>query len=248
MKPANDHFSPLAGNYAQFRPGYPKQLFELIARLAPSRDCVWDCATGSGQAAVALAPHFARVVATDGSAAQIASAQSHEKIDYRVASAESSGLPDRSVDAVTVAQALHWFEFDRFYAEVKRVLRPGGIIAVWSYDLFTVNSRVDPIVNDFYERLVHPYWPAERRHVETGYRDIPFPFESLQTPHFEMSAGWELARMLGYLRTWSATKRYREANGRDPVDLIAQELSAAWGESGTHLTVTWPLSLRIGRL
>lgn len=248
MQSEKDHFSPLAENYARYRPGYPQELFDLVARLAPSTRCAWDCATGSGQAAVQLARSFDQVIASDGSARQVASAEPHDRVHYHVASAEKSGIPDGSVDAVTVAQALHWFDFDRFYAEVERVLKPGGIIAVWSYDLFSVNPRIDGIVNDFYQRSIHPYWPAERRHVENGYRDIPFPFERLQTPDFEMSARWDLGHLLGYLRTWSAAKRYQEALGRDPVELIEGELATAWHESGPVLMVRWPLSLRIGRV
>jgi SAM-dependent methyltransferase len=247
MKATNDHFSSLAQSYAQYRPGYPSSLFEHIADLAPSTGCAWDCATGSGQAAVELARHFELVIATDASARQIESARPRKNVEYRVGAAEKSGLPDSCADVVTVAQALHWFDFDRFYGEVNRVLKPGGIIAVWSYELFTIDPGIDPIVNRLYSEPLGPYWPPERRHVENGYRNIPFPFEQLPAPAFHMSARWDLPRLLGYLRTWSAVKRYREAEGRDPVDLIHRELSAAWTEADSALTLKWPLTLRLGR-
>lgn len=248
MKPTNDHFSALAEGYARHRPGYPSELFRFLAEQAPSREQAWDCATGSGQAAIGLAPHFDRVVATDGSPQQVAQAAPCRGVDYRVAPAEASGLPDASLDLITVAQALHWFDLDPFYAEVRRVLKPGGIIAVWSYNLLTIAPAVDAVVNHLYEAVVGPYWPAERRHVENGYRDLPFPFERVATPAFAMTAEWDLGHLLGYLQTWSATRRFREAQGEDPVETIREALEAAWGEPHATRQVRWPLRLRVGRL
>lgn len=248
MDPSRDHFSALAERYARYRPGYPQELFAFLAELAPAPSVAWDCATGSGQAAVGLASHFERVIATDGSARQLAAAATHPKVDYQVAEAERSGLASGSVDLVTVAQALHWFDLERFYAEVRRVVRPGGLIAVWSYNLLTISEPVDRLVNRLYDGLLGPYWPPERALVEQGYAAIPFPFELVGAPRFAMDAQWSLDQLTGYLQTWSAARRYREATGQDALALIAPALSEAWGEPAAVRPVSWPLVLRVGRV
>ncbi|MCP4377042.1 MAG: class I SAM-dependent methyltransferase, partial [bacterium] len=204
-----DHFSDQSGDYLRYRPSYPGALFAFLAEIPPMQHRAWDCATGSGQAAHGLSTHFERVIATDASAAQIDSAVPAANVHYRVAPAEASGLPDRSVDLVTVAQALHWLDLERFYGEVRRVLKPGGLLAVWSYNLLRTDPAIDAEVDAFYSHTVGPYWPPERRLVESGYRDLPFPFPELDTPPFAMTARWRLEQLLGYLGTWSATKRYR---------------------------------------
>lgn len=242
-----DHFSALAADYASFRPHYPEVLFAWLAQQAPARNLAWDCATGSGQAALGLAAHFARVIATDASAEQIANARRNPRVDYAVAPAEDSGLAAQSVDLITVAQALHWFDLERFYAEVRRVLRPGGVLAVWTYNVLrTDNNAVNALVDHLYSEVLGPWWPLERRLVENGYRDLPFPFAELATPSFAMRTEWALPHLLGYLRTWSAVKRYREACGTDPVATIADALTAAAGACD-RLRVEWPLALRVGR-
>ncbi len=243
----SDHFSAVAEGYARFRPTYPPELFAWLAGLPGHPRVAWDVATGNGQAAVALAEHFARVEASDHSAAQVERAVAHPRVAYRVAPAERSGLADGSVDLVTVAQALHWFDHARFYREVERVLAPGGAIAVWCYNLLDVDPAVNVVLRRYYTEVVGSYWPAERRLLEDGYRTIPFPFDEIDPPSFAMRAPWRLADLVGYLGTWSATDRYRSANGEDPVALVAADLAAAWGEPEAVREVRWPLTLRVGR-
>lgn len=244
----SDHFSAVAANYADFRPTYPPALFSWLASLTPARDMAWDCAAGSGQASADLARHFGRVLATDASAKQIAAAQPHPQVEYRVAPAEKSGLPDASVDLLTVAQALHWFDLDRFYAEAQRVLKPGGVLAVWTYGVLLLDdARINECVQVFYRDTVGAYWPPERRHVETGYRELPFPFPEIAAPPLQMETSWTLAQLLGYFGSWSATGRYIAACGSDPVSALAQELEPLWGDPVRQRTMAWPLSLRVGR-
>ncbi len=224
-----DHFAKVAGAYAGFRPRYPAALYAWLAEIAPRRELAWDCACGSGQASLDLAAHFDHVVATDASAAQIAAAPACPNITFRVAPAESSGLPDASVDLVAVAQALHWFDFDRFYAEVRRVAKPGGLLAVWTYSTLSVEGEdVEARVEDFYRNIVGPYWPPERRHVESGYRTLPFPFDEIAAPEFTMQAGWNLPELLGYFRSWSSTGRFMAARGFDPVARLEEQVLPLW--------------------
>ncbi len=245
----SDHFAPVAGQYADFRPCYPAGLFAWLASQCPAHALAWDCGAGSGQASVALAAHFTRVHATDASADQIAHAERHAAVDYTVAPAERSGLPDASADLVTVAQALHWFDLPSFCSEVRRVLKPGGVIAAWTYGVHvTEGEAVDAVVRHFYEHVVGPCWPPERRHVENGYRELPFPFARIDAPEFEMQVRWPLAQLLGYLGSWSATARYRNANGSDPLPALQQQLLPLWGDPAQPRTVSWPLSLLAGRL
>lgn len=242
-----DHFSGVAAGYARFRPGYPPALFAWLAERAPARDAAWDCATGSGQAAVGLAEHFARVVATDASGEQVAHARPHPRVEYRVAPAERSGLDPASVDLVTVAQALHWLDLPAFYREVRRVLRPGGLLAVWSYgNLSLPDERLDRILQAFYHDTLGPCWPPERRLVEEGYASLEFPFAEAAPPPFAMEADLTLADLGGYLRTWSAVKRYAEAHGTDPVEAVEAELRPTWGDPGRPRRVRWPLAIRAG--
>jgi len=248
MSAFKDHFSGHAADYRVFRPTYPPELFAFLASVAPAHELAWDCGTGSGQAAVVLAEHFARVFATDASAEQIANAEPHPKVEYAVAPAEACPLPDASADLVTVAQALHWFGFDRFYAEVKRVLEPGGLLAVWTYDLHAVNADVDPVLARLQSEFVGPYWPPERALVGAGYRTIPFPFEEVPAPAFGMTAEWNLPTLLGYMSTWSATKRFAAAHGFDPLERLADDFAAAWGDPAAVRTVRWKLALRLGRV
>ncbi|MGH9903255.1 MAG: class I SAM-dependent methyltransferase [Pyrinomonadaceae bacterium] len=243
-----DYFSGHAVDYAKYRPSYPRALFEYLASVAPGRERAWDCATGNGQAAHGLAEFFARVVATDASASQVENAPAHERITYRVAPAEKTDIDPGSVDLVTVAQALHWFDLDNFYSEVKRVLRPGGLLAVWSYNLLEATPAVDEKLWEFYSETVGPYWPPERRILEERYRTIPFPFDELKAPAFRMEARWTLPDLLGYLSTWSATKRYIAARGADPVAGIADELLPLWGTPEEEKPVRWPLDVRAGVL
>jgi SAM-dependent methyltransferase len=240
-----DHFSAVSGNYAAFRPRYPPELFDWLAGVAPGRGLAWDCACGSGQASGDLAGHFSRVVATDLSASQLEEAPPHPRIEYRVAVAEAGGLPAAAVDVVTVAQALHWFKLDHFYAEVRRVLRPGGVLAAWCYGICQVaDPEVDPGLQDFYHRVVGPYWPPERKLVEDGYRSLPFPAPELAAPPLTLVHEWSLDTLLGYVRSWSATARYLRAVGADPVPPLAADLGRVWGDPARRRKIRWPLSVR----
>lgn len=244
-----DHFAKVATTYASHRPTYPKELFAWLAKNTPEQKLVWDCATGTGQAAVALADHFAQVWATDASASQIAAATPCPTITYHTAPADNSGLADRSVDLVTVAQALHWFDLASFYTEVRRVLKPGGLLAVWTYGVFRTegdaSDQVQKLLDGFYYKTVGPCWPPERRHVENGYADLMFPFPEISPPACAMAVDWTLADLAGYLRSWSATSRYIELHGRDPVSsLVEQQLAPLWGTERRR--VVWPLSIKAG--
>jgi SAM-dependent methyltransferase len=243
-----DHFSGHAGMYHEARPTYPPALFDWLATLAPARDLAWDAGCGNGQASVELAARFARVFASDPSATQIANAEARANIDYRVEPAEQSTLADASADLVTVAQALHWFDHARFDAEVRRVLKPGGVFAAWAYADCRVDAAVDVVKDRVFVDLTGPYWPPEREHVDTGYRLLAFPYEAIAAPPFEMIAMWTLAQFLAYLRSWSATQRYLKANGVDPVALVETELAQAWGDPLVARAVRWDFHLRCGRV
>jgi SAM-dependent methyltransferase len=248
MKPYADHFSRLAPAYASCRPSYPDELFAYLSEISSRRELAWDCAAGTGQATVPLTRFFRRVIATDASSAMIDNASAHPSVEYRVAPAEASGLEPESVDLVTVAQALHWLDVEPFYAEVERVLVPDGVLAVWTYGRqYLDHKAMDSILERFYTDIVGPYWPGERRHVESGYRTLRFPFPELDPPAFAMQEEWTLSELLGYLRTWSATQRFRETQGHDPVDQLEGELAPLWGNPASVWRIRWPLSLRVGR-
>ncbi|MBL9173311.1 MAG: class I SAM-dependent methyltransferase [Verrucomicrobiales bacterium] len=244
-----DHFSSVARTYAEFRPKYPAALFDFLASRVPREAAVWDCAAGNGQATLDLAARFARVYGTDASAEQIASAPAVPSIEWRVAPADHSGLPDASVGLVTVAQAIHWFPFDRFYAEVRRVLQPGGLLAVWAYGACSVAApAMQDLITEYYDGIVGAFWPPERRFVEEGYRTIPFPWVETRCPDLTMEADWNLDELLGYFGTWSATNRYRKATGLNPLEPLRDSLLPHWGDPSQTRRILWPLALRVGRL
>lgn len=246
--PSTDHFSRQAAQYRASRPDYPAALFAQLARLAPAQDLALDCATGNGQAALGLAAHFRRVVATDLSTAQLEQRRQDPRIVYVAATAERLPIADRSVDLVTVAQALHWLDLPGFYAEVQRIARPGAVVAAWSYGLMRVAPAIDRVVTDLYEDIVGAFWPPERALVESGYRELPFPFEPIPTAPLALRAEWPLERLLGYLASWSAVQRFKDASGRDPVGLVRDALAAAWGDAAVPRSIEWPLALRVGRV
>lgn len=248
MPDFKDHFSATAKSYRAFRPGYPSELFEWLAGVSPGRDAALDCGSGNGQAAVGLAPYFGRVFAVDPSDEQIRNAIPGKNVEYRVAPAEATGLDDGSVDLVVAGQALHWFDFDRFYPEVERVTRPaGGVFAAFTYGLIRPGGELDRVVEKFYYDVLAEFWPPERRHVDSGYRSLPFPFTEIESPHFELVESWDLQRLTGYLATWSAVKEYRRRTGTDPLPEVARELARAWDEPASR-QVRWPLALRVGKV
>jgi SAM-dependent methyltransferase len=248
-----DHFSGHATGYRDARPLYPDALFDWLAREAPSQGLVWDAGCGNGQASVALAERFARVVATDPSASQIANAEANPNVDYRVEPAEKSSLADASADLATVAQALHWFDFPRYFAEAARVLKPRGVLAAWSYSDCRVAPDIDALKDRVYVDLTGAHWPPERAYVDAGYRTIAFPFGArapfveVEAPAFEMRVDWDAHQFLAYLRSWSATQRYIKANGSDPVATIEDDLLDAWGDPSATRAVRWDFHVRCGR-
>jgi SAM-dependent methyltransferase len=243
-----DHFSAVAAGYASHRPDYPPALFSWLAAQCARRDRAWDCATGSGQAARGLAAHFAAVIATDASARQIGQAAPAPGVEFRVAPAERSGLEAASVDLVAVAQALHWFAGEAFYAEARSVLRPGGVLAAWGYGRLRFGApRVEAVLLPFYEQALAPFWPEERRHVETQYRSLPFPAPEIAAPQFGIERRWNLAQTLGYIGTWSAVSRAREAGASTVWETFAAALARVWGDPAREQAVHWPLFLRAAR-
>ncbi|MFI5454124.1 MAG: class I SAM-dependent methyltransferase [Isosphaerales bacterium] len=243
-----DHFSGHADRYEAFRPTYPEALFAYLTSLCPFRDLAWDCATGNGQAAVAVAAYFRAVIATDASQKQIDQAHPRENVRYLVAPADAVSIDDASVDLITVAQALHWLDLPAFYAEVRRVARRACMIAVWCYQLHTIAPKIDAIIHRLYADIVGADWPPERRLVEDGYRTLAFPFEEVDSSPFQMVHSWDLNHLVGYLGSWSSVQRYRTRTGLDPLELIRAELELAWGEPGQSRDVKWPLHVRVGRV
>jgi SAM-dependent methyltransferase len=241
-----DHFSRQSAAYRRFRPGYPSALFEFVAARAPGRQLAVDCATGNGQAAVELAGHFDAVLAVDGSTSQLARAERHARVHYAAALAEQLPVREHSVSLVAAAQAVHWFEFGRFYAECRRVLVPGGLLAVWCYEKFRVDAAVDAVVDRFYTEVVGHHWPAERSYVEQGYRTLPFPWREEAVPDFVLETDWDLEEVMGYLSTWSAVQRYSDQLGRDPLPDLRLRLAALWPSTGTR-RLRWPIHMRVGR-
>ena len=242
-----DHFSVGSASYAKFRPHYPDALFDFLAESAPARRDAWDAGTGSGQAAVSLARWFANVIATDPSASQIDRATRHPRVTYRVEPAERSSLEPSSMDLVTAAQAVHWFDRARFWMEVRRVLRSNGVIAIWTYNLFEIAPPIDEIVRQFYGGTVGPYWPPERRLVEQRYQPIDFPFAEFDAPDFVIEQLMTLDDVVGYIRTWSATRGFIKHHQVDPVDDLVKELTRAWQSPEPRLA-RWPIAMRVGRL
>lgn len=244
-----DHFSGVASDYATFRPQYPAALFDWLASICRRHEVAWDCACGSGQASRPLAAHFDLVVGTDASPTQVAAAEATENLRFVVAASETVPIADGVFDLVTVAQALHWFVGETFFAEVRRVVRPGGVFAAWTYGMpQIVTDRIENVVHGFINGLLGPYWPPEVRMVLDGYASIELPFEELETPAFELELEWDRVRFLGFVRTWSAVGRFVEANGEDPVRRLEDELEGLWGSEEDLLPISYRLKLRAARV
>ena len=243
-----DHFSSHSKAYSKSRPGYPEELFDFLTGLVPERKLVWDCATGNGQAAVSLAKYFEKVIATDASSQQIDNAFELENIEYLVAPAEEIYFEDETVDMVTVATALHWFDHDRFFAEVKRVLKPGGIFAAWSYAESKISDDIDPIMDYFSKEYLYEYWPPEARlNWMERYENIEMPFERIEAPAFNMEMEWDLEQFINYLHSWSAVKKHHEETKFDPVEIVFPELKELWGNIEDVKKVRWELIFKAGR-
>ena len=242
-----DLFSGHAADYARFRPSYPPELFAWLADISAARDLAVDLGTGNGQAAVSLAEHFARVIGIEPSAEQLANARAHPRTEYRVGTAEATGLTDYAADLLLAAQAFHWFRHEPFFTEVRRVLRPGGVLALVSYALSRITPEVDAVVDELYVSLDR-YWEPERRLVEDGYAGVEVPFTELAVPAFEMRSSWSADDLIGYLGTWSALQKCIAAEGRNPLDADRARLVTAWGGAETRRDAVWPLAVRAFRV
>ena len=240
-------FSEVAAEYAAARPTYPEELFDWLARSIPAQDAAWDAATGNGQAALGLARHFARVIATDWSAGQIQNATRHPRIEYRVASSEASGLEPDSVNLVVVAAAIHWFDLPRFYGEVRRVLRDGGVLAAWTYHVAHVSVPLDRILGPFYWDVVGPHFAPGARMVDSRYEGLSLPGDALEPPSFRVTVQWTSDQVLRFVRTWSGVQAYRAVTQQDPVLAIEDEVRQALG-GDSRVTLSWPLYVRAARL
>lgn len=250
IMPFKDCFSQLARGYARYRPHYPPSLFEYLVSLIPDGTTAWDCATGNGQVALALTNYVQQVYATDASFQQIEQAFQHERIHYQVAPAEKTNLADHLVDLVTVGQALHWFDLESFYQEVRRVVKPTGIIAVWCYGFFEIPDASQPIhqaLQHFFE-LIEPFWTPERDLVNQRYQTVPFPFEEVASPPFVMVADWTAHHLIGYLGTWSAVHLFSQQKGQAAIAAALNDLEEAWEDPVTPLLVRWQLHTRIGKV
>lgn len=239
-----DHFSVNSEDYKKYRPEYPAALFAYLASISPAQERAWDCGTGSGQTAKGLVRFFKRAVASDPSRAQIENAGVTPGIEYLLATAEDSTLESGIIDLITVSQALHWFEIGDFFKEAERVLKPNGILAVWSYNLLSVTPSLDKIIAQFYGTTLADYWPPERRLVETAYEEIVFPFLEVIPPSFAMQAEWNLRELVGYLSTWSAVKEFQAAHAASPIGSLYEELGHYWGEPSMKRSIKWKLTLK----
>jgi ubiquinone/menaquinone biosynthesis C-methylase UbiE len=243
-----DYFSDVARDYARARPAYPAALYQLLADLAPARKRAWDCATGSGQAAIGLSAGFEEVQASDASPDQITEATGPDNIIYSVQPAEKTTFGDNSFDLVNVATALHWFDLERFYREVHRVLRPGGVFAAYGYLLFRISPELDSVVSDHIFDPLDPYWPPESRLVREGYKSLVFPFDEIEMPQLEMRLKWDFDDLSTYLGTWSSLASYVRKFGPEPMQKSLAQVAIAWGNPATKRQVTMDLVGRIGRL
>lgn len=241
-------YSPYAKRYAQSRPGYPDELFQHLASLTDLHNVAWDCAAGSGQAARSLVKHFEKVIATDISSEQIKNADKHDRIEYRVASSENSGITNQSVNLITAASAVHWFNLPEFYKEVRRVIVPGGILAVWTYHVGYIESPFDELFLNFYRNILAPYFSEGARLVDNKYSEITLPGTPIESKNFRVSIDWKLADMLNFIESWSGTQQYLKLNKKNPVMLIEEKLRLLWGDPDKIHTLRWPLFLKISRL
>lgn len=249
MPSFKDNFSKHASIYAKFRPTYPKELYDFLGSQTAEHELAWDCGTGNGQSAIKLVDYYDKVYASDPSAEQIKNATPHERIIYKVESAENPvSIVDGSVDLITVAQAVHWFDFDKFYAQVKRVLKPNGIVALWAYGTSTISKELDSIINEFYFNVIGDFWPPEIKHIENGYSTIPFPFEEMAAPDFFIKVRVTLSDVLGHLRSWSATQKYIAKYNEDPLEKLAERMQEHWPDGDVEKEMTWKLILNVGRM
>ncbi|SMO34332.1 class I SAM-dependent methyltransferase [Solitalea koreensis] len=241
-----DNFSKHSKLYAQFRPTYPAELFGFLKEIVTQKKNAWDCGTGNGQVAADLAEIFEHVYATDISEKQITHAVKKSNIEYKVEPAEQTSFQSDFFDLITIAQAIHWFDFEKFYAEVERVLKPQGVIAVIGYYLLSIDAETDKIINHLYKDITGPYWDEERKYLDELYQTIPFPYKEIECPSLTITANWSFDELIGYLNTWSAVQHYIEKNNKNPIDAISTKLMDCWGDAPSK-KITFPVLLRVGR-
>lgn len=242
-----DNFSTRSDNYAKYRPQYPSSLFDFLNSIVSGKENAWDCGTGNGQVAIRLADSFSTVWASDLSQAQIDQAFQTPNIRYSVKRAEKTNFPNQFFDLVTVAQAIHWFDFDKFYEEVKRTSKPKAIICVLGYGLLNISPEIDELVSDFYDNTIGSFWDPERKYLDEGYQTIPFPFQEISCPKFESVQSWDLNHFIGYLNTWSAIKHFIRENGFNPLPSFQLKLEKHWKKDEVK-QVSFPLLLRVGKV
>jgi len=243
-----NHFSSKSEEYSFSRPLYPDSLFKFLNEITSNKDLAWDCATGNGQAAIGLCKYFNKVIASDASTSQINNRFQRDNITYDVFPAENANIQDNCVNLITVAQAVHWFDLERFYREVRRVGKRNGIIAVWSYGM----HKIDPVIDKIGEKLtvrgeiLGKYWPQETKYVKDDYKTIPFPFKEIEVPGFEMRVTWSLDDLFAYMQTWSSVKRFQKEKNYNPLDLVKEEMKNLWGKEDEQKLIRWDVNLRIG--
>lgn len=242
-----DHFSRQSTIYLKARPTYPEDLFAYLAEISPSNGLCWDCATGNGQAAISLAQHFKKIIATDGSAQQIQNAIAKENIEYRIGTAEDSGLENNSVDLITVATAAHWFNHELFYAEAERVSKRNGVLAIWTYSEAKISEEIDKLMEWFMYEYLYDYWPDGRWYVRNKYETLPFPFKAIQTPDFFCRMNWNREQWLDYIRSWSAYNNFVAKHSTDPIEILLPRLNRLWNTMETK-SIIWPLHLKCALL
>ncbi|MCX2680298.1 class I SAM-dependent methyltransferase [Galbibacter sp. EGI 63066] len=242
-----DNFSSQSDKYAKYRPAYPSRLYQYLNSLVPNKNMVWDCGTGNGQVAFELAKTFNKVFATDISQSQIDHAPQADNIGYSIQPAEKTNFPDHQFDLIVIAQAIHWFDFEKFYAEVRRTAKENALIAVMGYGRIEISAELDEILSRFYHNTIGTYWDEERKYIDEHYKTIPFPFEEIQVPKFVNKLRWTKGHLIGYLKTWSAVKHYIKQNGSNPVDSIMSTIEQHWGDREER-EVRFPLLFRVGKV
>lgn len=243
-----DHFSQVAQTYAAYRPHYPASLVDVLADRCTEQGLAWDAGCGNGQLSVVLAARFEQVIATEPAQAQLDAAERHSNVEYRCEPAEKSTLGSGSVDLVVAAQAAHWFAWPAYVAEVERVAKPGALVALVSYGIVEVEPSASAIVTHFYRDVVGKYWPKGREHVENGYRDLAWPWPTVEAPVTAMTASWTREELLGYIASWSASAKLVATEGQAPFDKLHAELAAVWPSTSEYHEIRWPLTLRLARV
>lgn len=244
-----DYFSQQSQDYALFRPHYPDMLGKILSELSPDTQLALDVGCGSGQFSEVLANYFDQVIAIDGSAEQLAQAKPHSKIQYLQATAEDIPLVDQSVDVISVAQAAHWLDLDKFYAEVQRIAKPNAILALITYGVFSVDEEhLNHYFRHFYEVTLASYWPPERHHVDEGYQNLAFPFQEISISPPILQVEWNFYQLIGYMSTWSAVKAATKALGHNPLNILADTMLSEWEDPELPRVIRWPLSVRVGRV